>query len=103
VSVDVDAPSGVVWDLLVDVEAWPRLGPSVRGAAVEGGAQVPVVGVGQQSVLAAALLTARAAASEDVPDQLAELVQGASPVGPPASSLRSAGGAGATGRWVRGG
>jgi hypothetical protein len=38
VSVDVDAPSGVVWDLLVDVEAWPRWGPSVRGATVEGGA-----------------------------------------------------------------
>lgn len=28
----VAAPSDVVWSLLVDVEAWPRWGPTVRGA-----------------------------------------------------------------------
>lgn len=38
VSVEVEAPPSVVWDVLVDVEAWLRWGPSVRSATVDGGA-----------------------------------------------------------------
>lgn len=34
----VDAPAHVVWDLLVDLSAWPRWGPSVRRAELHDGA-----------------------------------------------------------------
>jgi len=33
----VDAPPEVVWDILVDLEAWPKWGPSVAGATADGG------------------------------------------------------------------
>jgi hypothetical protein len=38
VSADIDAPADTVWGLLIDLDAWPRWGPSVRRASVEGGA-----------------------------------------------------------------
>jgi uncharacterized protein YndB with AHSA1/START domain len=34
----IPAPVGPVWRLLVDLEAWPRWGPSVRRAELHGGA-----------------------------------------------------------------
>ncbi|MFW5470554.1 SRPBCC family protein [Knoellia sp. CPCC 206435] len=36
--IDVDAPADVAWDLLVRVDQWPRWGPTVRRAVVDGGA-----------------------------------------------------------------
>ena len=34
--IDVDAPADVAWDLLVRVDQWPRWGPTVRRATVDG-------------------------------------------------------------------
>ena len=34
---DVDAPAEDVWDLLIDLDAWPRWGPTVRAAALDDG------------------------------------------------------------------
>ncbi|MFC3965297.1 SRPBCC family protein [Nocardia jiangsuensis] len=33
----IPAAPGVVWALLTDLTAWPRWGPTVRGAAIDGG------------------------------------------------------------------
>lgn len=35
VSLRIDAPLEVVWDLLVSVQHWPRWGPSVRGVELD--------------------------------------------------------------------
>lgn len=37
----VDAPAADVWRILTDLDDWPRWGPSVRSAAIEGGAPRP--------------------------------------------------------------
>lgn len=36
---DVEAPAGLVWDLLVDLDRWPEWGPSVRRAERDDGAR----------------------------------------------------------------
>jgi uncharacterized protein YndB with AHSA1/START domain len=36
VSRHIDAPAEVVWEVLVDLQAWPQWGPSVVGASVDG-------------------------------------------------------------------
>lgn len=36
-SKEIEAPADAVWDVLVDLDAWPEWGPSVRSATVEGG------------------------------------------------------------------
>jgi hypothetical protein len=33
---DIDAPRTVLWELLVTLEDWPRWGPTVRGAMLDG-------------------------------------------------------------------
>ena len=33
---ELDAPAGAVWAALVDIRQWPRWGPSVRGAELDG-------------------------------------------------------------------
>jgi uncharacterized protein YndB with AHSA1/START domain len=41
----IAAPPSAVWDLLVDVSAWPRWGPSVRRATLAGHAPELALGV----------------------------------------------------------
>ena len=36
----VAAPAAVLWDLLVDLDAWPRWGPTVSAARLEDGGRV---------------------------------------------------------------
>src|SRR6478735_4491919 len=35
--IDVAAPSGVVWDALVDLDCWPQWGPTLRSARLDDG------------------------------------------------------------------
>ncbi|MGO8770915.1 MAG: SRPBCC family protein [Mycobacterium sp.] len=32
---DIEAPPSAVWELLVDLDAWPKWGPTVRGAELD--------------------------------------------------------------------
>jgi uncharacterized protein YndB with AHSA1/START domain len=43
VALKIEAPPQEVWDLLVDIEAWPRWGPSVLGAELDAGELGPGV------------------------------------------------------------
>lgn len=36
VSRDIPAPADTVWQILVDLDAWPRWGPTVSGASLDG-------------------------------------------------------------------
>jgi hypothetical protein len=36
----VAAPPGAVWALLADLDAWPRWGPTVKGASLDGGGRI---------------------------------------------------------------
>ncbi|NNE72488.1 MAG: SRPBCC family protein [Acidimicrobiales bacterium] len=42
---DIDAPAEILWALLTDLDCWPRWGPSVRHAQLDGGFQTGAVGV----------------------------------------------------------
>ena len=42
---DIPAPPGAVWDVLVDIAAWPIWGPSVRNASLRDGATELGLGV----------------------------------------------------------
>jgi len=43
----IDAPPSNVWRVIVDLEAWPRWGPSVRRAALDGGGELSAGARGQ--------------------------------------------------------
>ena len=51
VTAEIDAPAAIAWGLLVDLDAWPRWGPSVRRASVDGG----VLAAGARGTVATAL------------------------------------------------
>lgn len=54
----LSSPAAVVWKLLVEVEAWPRWGPTVAGATVTvAGATVPsgVIGAGARGTVRTAV------------------------------------------------
>ncbi len=54
---EIDAPAHRVWALLADPGQWPRWGPSVRSAALDGGGGLRLGATGRVTTVVGARLT----------------------------------------------